>query len=357
VSNWVLRRPAPELGDVGVAQGFASFDDKMDAAERNRDSRERRAEATTDAALAWLDGPGRADRFFLWVHYQDPHGPYDPPEELARPFLADLPADEAPLPVSTSNRGKDGIPAYQRIGDERRPGRYRARYDGEIAAFDRGFGRLLAGLGERGLLEDALVIFTADHGESLGEHERWFCHAENLHVEETRVPLVVRFPASTPGGARRGERRAELASHLDLFPTVLAAFGLAPPPRIGASLLAVSLPADRVVPQTLYPLESPRRWEALTSQRHRLVFNRRYGMRLYDLATDPGELHDLAAEDPATLARIQAQGRALLRANPAGPAPAVQPSDEESARALRAMGYAGEEDEERDPGGAEKGRR
>jgi arylsulfatase len=362
VSNWVLRRPPPEHGDAGVSQGFATYDDTMDAVERNRDFPERRAEATTDAALAWLGArrPGKDDRFFLWVHYQDPHGPYDPPPELVEDLLAGLPEKDSEIPVGTTVRGLGQIPAYQVIDGERRPSRYRARYDGEIRAFDRAFGRLVAGLRERDLLEHALVIVTADHGESLGEHDRWFCHAENLHADETHVPFLVRYPASSarggPGsGSRddaRGRRCTSVVSHLDVLPTVLDAFSIPPRASLGSSLFAAELPPDRVVPQTLFPVDSPRRWAALTTEHHRLVFNSLHGIRLFDRRADPGELRDLARDDPETFARILQRGRALLETGAAGVAPAIERADEETARTLRAMGYAGDEESPPSPGGA-----
>lgn len=350
VSNWVLQRPPPELGDAGVSQGFQSYDDRMTTPELNRPFSERGANETTDAAIAWLESrPGIQDeRFFLWVHYQDPHGPYTPPDSVAEAFLQPVEGEETPLPVGKDHGGKGEIPAYQVVGDERRPSRYRARYDGEIKGFDDAFGQLIAWLREGALLDDALVVFTADHGESLGEHDRWFCHGSNLHVEETHVPLVVRFPTRAAGKAadtadvdrqaRRGERRPDLVSHLDLFPTVIEAFGLPPRKTLGISLLAGSLPPDRIVPSTLHAFDSPRRWAALTTGGDRLLFNLRQGMQLFDLARDPGELQDISQQEPERIRAILARGTAFAQST-TGSAPELRRSDEEMSRSLRALGY------------------
>ena len=340
VSNWVLQRAPAELGDVGVAQGFAFYDDQFTGQELNRPLYERNGPATTAAAIAWLESqPEFAERpFFLWVHYQDPHGPYVPPGDLVDRFLEPGRDHEPPLRASESDHGVGAIPAYQVLPSERRPSRYRARYDGEIRAFDEAFGGFLAWLAERDLLEDALVIFTADHGESLGEHDTWFCHGANLHAEETRVPLLVRFPK----GERKGERRKEIASLLDVFPTVLDAFGIALPPRsfLGASLWNPDLPAGRIVPQSLAPFNAAQRVSAVTTERFRLVFDRKAGFRLYDLVADPGELSDHTTANREVAASLIDRARILLnpgRATHTG----LERTDEAMRKGLRALGYTG----------------
>ena len=121
VSNWLLRRPDAAHGDAGVAQGFADFDDEMLDKEPNRESFERLAPATTDAAIRWLEKERakQDDRFFLWVHFQDPHGPYTPPQEFVVPERQAA-RGEPMLPFGTTNKGKGQLPKYQRIGDEQR---------------------------------------------------------------------------------------------------------------------------------------------------------------------------------------------------------------------------------------------
>ena len=332
VSNWVLRR-LPELPSASVQQGFAHFDDRMTHSEAGRkDVKERLANETTDAALAWLDKSVNAERFFLWVHYQDPHGPYTPPSDVP---LTVAPGDEPELGVGRDNRGIDCLPIYQVVDCERRPAVYRARYEAEIRFFDRELGPLLDGLRARGILEHALVLFSADHGESLGEHGYYFSHGHHLHQELVRVPLLVRVPS----GDRRG-RVAAPVSHLDVFPTVLRAFGLDPGATRGSDLLG-ALDEERVLPQAL------RGGWAATSARYRLLVDFS-GKKLFDRALDPLEEHDLSTARPELVRELSAGRRAFVQRLALTPLPAATPELDAEGRAdFDALGYGGEEDEPR----------
>jgi arylsulfatase len=304
----------------------------MTAPEASRpELKERVAGDTTDAALAWLDGRGEERPFFLWVHYQDPHGPYTPPAEFLRASEAEN--GERELSVGDDERGHGALPRYQVIDEERRPSAYRARYEAEIRYFDRELGRLVSGLERRGILAHALLVFTADHGESLGEHGYYFSHGQHLHQELVRVPLLVR----PPGGAREPRRISAPVSHLDLFPTVLSVFGLDPRPTRGIDLLSQALPAGRVLPQYLRGT-----WSA-TGERYRLLVERG-GRRLFAYGEDPLEAHDLAAEHPELVETLIRGHRAFLEQVPLAPlAPAKAVLDAGAEQALDALGYGGEE--------------
>ncbi len=339
VSNWVLRRPPAELGDAGVAQGFEQFDDAMTAREKNRENLERVAPDTTDAALAWLAEREKAgeDRFLLWVHYQDPHGPYTPPEaDLARVRGAD-PLPTRNLPAGKTLKGKGQIPSYQLLGEERRAGAYAARYEGEIAYFDTHFGRLLDALRAKDWYGDALIVFTADHGESLGEHDYWFCHGENVHRDEVQVPLVVRFPDTA--GRKAGERVRAPAGHLDLWPTMLEALGIAGEANRGLSLFG-ALPDTRLQVSTLGLPRSPVRWVGFGDGRWRMLIEGASAPRLFDAVADPDELRDLAREQPEVVADLVRRHAEYL-ASGTGVAldpRAIGPSAEVD-RALHRLGY------------------
>jgi len=328
VSNWVLRKRA-ELPEAGVQQGFAAFDDRMTAREPSRpDLKERLAPDTTDAALAWLDARDASRPFFLWVHYQDPHGPYTPPPECLE---TPAPTDEPALAVGPDEKGRGALPRYQVVDDERRPAVYRARYEAEIRFFDRELGRLLDGLRARGVLASALLVFTADHGESLGERGYWFSHGQHLHRELVQVPLLVRAPGGAPG------RVTQAASHLDLFPTVLSFFGLEPGETRGLDLLSSGLPAERVVPQFLRGA-----WSA--SGAHERVLFENGALRLYDLTSDPREERDLAAERPARARELAAAHHAFATSPALTPLAAAQPAHDAQAESeLDALGYGGGE--------------
>ena len=135
--------------------GFAHIDTSPDSV-RVRRTGQSNADAVADAALRWLAArPRGAPPFLLWLHFYDPHQPYDAPEDA------------------------------DRFGDGALD-----RYDAEIAFADRHIGRVLAALDP----QTTIVALTADHGEEFGEHGTRF-HARSLFNQVVRVPLLVRYPA------------------------------------------------------------------------------------------------------------------------------------------------------------------
>jgi len=350
VSNWVLRRRDEARegagGEVGLAQGFAHYDDAMREREKNRPVFERDAAGTTDAALAWLEGRGPGERFFLWVHYQDPHGPYEPPASWLERFLRG--SDPHTLPAAEFGQPPGHIPAYQVLGEERRPGVYMDRYDAEIGYFDAELGRLLDELSARELFEDALIVFSSDHGESLGERDLWFSHGENVQRELVRVPLIVSAPPSVSLPGPRIGRTPALAGHVDLFATILDAFGVEAPPSRGVSLLSPELPERVLVQQVVPPPNTAANATAVSDGRWRLVWNENEPPRLYDVRADPGETRDVSALEPATVESLLARWRELERdAGPVLEGRAMQ-LDERDEAALHALGYTGGEDDSKE---------
>jgi arylsulfatase len=332
VSNYVLRAKR------GFDQGFDVYDDHTPGSEAGgRAWPERTADATTDRALELLEQLRLSQPFFLWVHYQDPHGPYTPPAPYRERFR-DPKLPPRPLPVNEGLSGIGGIPNYQRLGGERDFHFYLSQYDGEIAYMDEQFGRLSSGLRRLGLWDASIVVFTADHGESLGERNHWFAHMEYLYGELTRVPLIVRF-----GDGRRGVR-ADRVQHADLLPTVLAAFGLPAPPGLrGHDLRVAGAPEREIFAEIELPFVRGGRRTSLVRDGFRIVHNRPAGsFELYDLTADPAETRDLAG-DAAHASRLAALREALLRLEAedrlrvgAAPAPALS---EEERRNLEALGY------------------
>lgn len=165
-------------------QGFEYFEEAF----------QERADVITDRFLAWLDGRGE-QRFFAYLHYFDPHYPYDPPdglryveEVLGRP----VPADESPTyqAMRSMPKGK-GVTGYLEHADK--AAIITALYDAEIRYWDEQLGRLRATLEERGILENTIVVVTSDHGEEMFDHGR-VGHSLTLHDELTVVPLVIWYP-------------------------------------------------------------------------------------------------------------------------------------------------------------------
>jgi arylsulfatase len=228
---------------VGLDNGFDHYDDELSESETNRaDVFERRAEETTERALAWLSAP-RGGPFFLWVHYNDPHGPYTPPPPFDERFqLGDAPGEE-PLPVLYVQRGWFGIPAYQALPGLRRPSQYRSRYAGEIRYFDEWLGRLLEAAERGSGSRDLVVLLTADHGESFGEEDFYFSHGHATTPDLSRVPFLLRAPGLPPG------RRREVVHHVDILPTLLDLAGLPAPAEARGIALGPALRGETSFPE------------------------------------------------------------------------------------------------------------
>jgi arylsulfatase A-like enzyme len=218
VSNQVLSADWTELDTH-----FDYYDDEVTEKEVNRDQYERSAGPTTDAAITWLESDRDPKQpFFLWVHYMDPHGPYTPPTPKVREFTHSNPVEIDPARV----------PKYQRFSDVVDGREYVDRYDEEIAYLDQQTGRLLEALESVMADGETLIAFTADHGETLMDHEQWFRHDYHVYEELVRVPLLVRGPGF------KKVRRAKRVSNMDIVPTTLELARLTVPGNLdGVSLL------------------------------------------------------------------------------------------------------------------------
>jgi arylsulfatase len=336
IANYVLRNAS------GVAAGFERFDDHFPSAEVVRGAPERTAGDTTDAALAMLDSLRLTPRdpVFMWVHYQDPHGPYTPPPGYRERHLArerNRVDGARRLPISPGDRGLGAIPRYQVLGEADQVAYYRSGYQGEIVYTDEAIGRLLEALEARGLLAHAAVVFAADHGEGLGERDYWFAHGEYLDDGQVRVPLLIRAPRSSE------QVRDDVASLQDLFPTLLALAGVQVSGHShGRDLFApgASAASRSVYLATLDVSTQPR--FGLVDGRHKFVAASGPGPgrdQLFSLEDESTNLIDrepeLAAQMCASLERTRAdmprkRGRRV-------------PLAEEDRRQLRALGYIHED--------------
>lgn len=281
VSNAVLSNEA-----IGIGDRFDHYDDFVDQAEPNRPVYERNARRTTDAVLDWMTRRDDTERpVFLWVHYIDPHGPYLPPEppEWERRYT-----HPEPETIDTLR-----VPLYSRIDGVTDGLDYVDRYDEEITYTDREIGRLLEGLDAElnGGLDEALVVFTADHGEAMMDHESWFTHGYHVYEEIVRVPMMVR-------GVRAGVvpgRTASPVSGVDVVPTLLGAAGVQPPSNVkGADLRRSNLmQAHRVV--MIEASDNYRQVRGLVRGSHKILAGvspegEITGWGLIDLDADPDEI-------------------------------------------------------------------
>jgi arylsulfatase A-like enzyme/Tfp pilus assembly protein PilF len=303
----------------GLARGFDVYDDEIQRRGSALEA-ERPGSEVVDRALAWLDarrgvkGAGVRVPFFAWVHLYDAHTPYEAPE----PFRS------------------------RHLGDP---------YGGEVAAVDAQVARLLAALDHRGETARTLVVVAGDHGESLGEHGE-LTHGLLLYQGTLRVPLLLAAPGIVKPRVVR-----EPVGLADMAPTVAALLGQpltaapASAPLDGRDLSAALLageepPAADLYAESRYPAIFG--WSPLLALRRGSV---KYvmpttaqpagGAELYDLATDPGESHDLRADrrrDAAALAQALTALDAELARKQRAAAPAS--ADAESRARLAALGYA-----------------
>jgi arylsulfatase A-like enzyme len=314
VSSYILH---PRFG---FASGFDSYHFAPSEAARFR-GRDHpgfwtRGAQTTDAALAWLDAHGDHP-FFVWVHYFDPHDPYDPPPGFARPPGEPVPLEGKQLPRQ--------LASFAQLADAIRG------YRGDVAYTDAQVGRLVEGLRRLGLLDRTAIVLTADHGEGLGDHGL-LGHGENLFEELLHVPLIVRAPG-VPAG-RRLEGTAQLE---DVMPTVLELLAVPVPDGLDGRSLMPWLRGD--APRSPRELVVGRRKPY--PQRPELYYERRgsskwigepaRGGAVFRLDADPRETRGEPAPTPPALAAALAVPGAAPR-----PAPVL---DAESRRALEALGY------------------
>lgn len=209
----------------GIAAGFDRFVRPVELGPRL-------AEQVTDRALELVAGIDADQPLFLWLLYVDPHQPYAPPS----PWGERVDAKQCRALFASIQAGQysEGEMFFDRGGiSSSVVAECRALYDAEIAAADHQIGRLLDGLARAGRLDRALIVFTADHGENLGEQGVYYEHGPNLHEASLRVPLVITGPGIRPGVD------LEIARLQDLAPTILEAVGIptaARPPMDGVSL-------------------------------------------------------------------------------------------------------------------------
>lgn len=216
VGNVVLRRRS------GLDRGFDVYDDELVEGEKNRRAYfERTAAETAARALDWLAGRG-GKPVFVWLHLQDPHGPYTPPDGY-RGVLGEIPLRMTrSLDVLDDNTGRAGIPAYQVLGEERSPSFYAARYGEELLYADHSVGEVADAVERHAGARGSIILVTADHGESMGEQGWFFQHGHATTPDLARVPLVIVAPGAVP------RRVSSLVSHVDVAPTLLELAGLAP---------------------------------------------------------------------------------------------------------------------------------
>jgi len=227
----------------------------------------------TDIGIRLLSDPkNTSGPFFAWIHYTDPHDVYNKHPE-------------------SPDFGKDN----------------RARYDSEVFFTDLHLGRFLDFARKQPWWSKTCVIITADHGEAFGEHGM-YKHAFQLWEVLTRVPILVYGPGITPHQIDKNR------SQIDLAPTILDLAGVAsgPPSFVGRSLVPEIFDGAKADDRDPVVLDLPEdshnsQTRAIVHGSTKLIVYGKNRYELYDLAADPGELHDLSKTEPEKLSQMKAE--------------------------------------------------
>ena len=289
----------------GIDRGFGIYDDDFQSQlPLKSENAERRAEATFDRFSRWLENNGQ-NKFFAWVHYYDPHLPYDPP--------------------SPYGEGSSGRP-----------------YDGEIAYMDHYVGAVVDRLREKGILDRTIIVIAGDHGEGLGDKAETG-HGIFIYEETLRVPLIINNPKIFP----RAQVIESSVRLVDVAPTILGLTGLG---GEAAAMQGQSL-IDRMTGRTGNDLEAlvetfyPRDnfgWSelvGLVSGHWKMIQAPR--SELYDLESDPGESKNIfgSAAQKADELSTRLKQEILRRSSGSAGARAGAPARSEDLERLRTLGY------------------
>ena len=285
----------------GLNQGFDLYDSPFDLHNKTAagvGDRKRPGAQVTEAATRWLES-NSSSPFFLFLHLYDLHTPYDRPPEPSR------------------RHGETG-------------------YTAELAYVDRVLGDFLGAVDRLGLMQKALIVFTSDHGEGLGQHSEtshgYFIYQSTLHV-----PLIIHWPT---GSKRISQSRVdEPASLLDVAPTILDEIGLARPNQMRGRSLVDLRGSEAVYSESTY---ARNHFGCATLRSLRLDTYKYIDApkpELYDLAHDPEELRNLYKQERAKANALRDRITGLRAAYPGRPPATISSPAPETAKVLQSLGY------------------
>lgn len=298
-----------------------------------------RAEGVNEHFFDWLDG-AEGTRWFAYLHYIDPHDPYDAPRpfrgEYADPDYAG-PFTEDKALIQLSNTVNFGLEAPFPFGEEDLA-YLRDRYDEEIRYWDSCLGRLMEELESRDLMDRTVIVVVSDHGEEFGDHGK-FKHGKHLYEETIHVPLVVRIPGSDLVGRRRDSVETRL-----LMSSMLQLFSIKRPVGVRGNIFSLHEVNNRVVTYTRYTVrpDDPRSRLGLVAQMRgpwKLISETDVpGDVFFNLNWDPVEQRPIEEKDSEA---YEQQREALDRWLQSHPRPPMARSEisEETIEDLRALGY------------------
>ena len=344
---------ALDNGNLDAALGFAQGFDIYEQTWHVKDSDElSRTDTITRFGESFLASSDDERPFFLWLHYVNPHTPYEPTDEALAHFRDDGVIPRGPELARVTGYYGGVNKKHVAVDGENYWGDYVDRYDAEILVSDEHVGRVLKALDESEHAGTTLVVFTSDHGESLGEHDYYFDHGLDLFNPSLRIPLILSFPGVLPAG----ERVSGAVSSLDVFPTILDLAQVSYPSGLeGNSVLPLARETTTRLHEQMF-FQNDRHQMAISNGRLKLVHYPEDRFELYDMYRDPTEDDDrypgsesritpfkaelssfrtqTVAWQQATTARREEQGVA-----------AVDDSElsEDTRRMLEALGYLDDE--------------
>lgn len=288
------------------AQGFDVYDQKYEQFKgtEKRTQHERSAKSVTNAVIRHLENKNETKRLFLFVHYFDPHKPFDPPAPFDTLYTWEQ-QSQKPDRIAVSYQ----VPRPATLNDVNWELSKNAavKYAGEITFMDEQIGRLLAYLKKRGILEKSLLIITSDHGENFWEHMPYFHHGTATYQTTMQGVCIVRLP----GKASAGTVVTKPIASIDILPSVLSYLGLPIPTRTDGRPFPLTNPTNAPPPRTYFgqatltrpwkPKNNPvKRWQHENKARCIREGNDKYiqipyfGIEeLFDLAHDPYEQNNL----------------------------------------------------------------
>ena len=285
----------------GIERGFATFEAPDGA--RTEDYE------VTQAAREWLSTEGCSERpWFVWVHLNAGHGPYEAMETAFNPlnffYKAVIPSPrklDRKLKKSNSNSGAEGLPNYQRVAGPASSGRYRTFYDARVRVGDWFANELRHSLKRSEQYDQTVFAVIGTHGEALGQHGIEFDHGHNLFDEVLRVPFLVRVPGVEASASNR------LASHVDFAPTIAKLFDLELASPAGSNLLTGSVDSAPLIISELFRPVGSGAAISVRSAKWSLIQNGNSAPVAFDLGLDANQGHPLPTTDlPAVSNHLEA---------------------------------------------------
>lgn len=274
---------------------------------------------TGRTAVEFLENYDRDEPWFLKVSFARPHSPYDPPKRVLDMYdgVEIPPARQAEWSKKYA-KPRGGINAYNGDFGPEQVEKSRRHYYANITFIDEQIGRILEVLKKRGWDDNTLIIFTADHGDMLGDHNHW--RKTYAYEGSARIPMIVAWPKDLHAGIERNTESQRLVELRDILPTLLDAAGTLgeyDPSRFDGRSILELIRGDESKWRTVLDLEHSRcywpenQWNALTDDRYKYIFFSHDGAeQLFDLKEDPDETVNLA-DDPSH-AELLAEWRAKM---------------------------------------------